>query len=136
MSISNLKQTFTAPLAKAMGYVGLIEFNKESSRVRLEFDAREEFCHPGGVIQGGFVSGWIDSTMACAVHMNSDYALSPLSLELKISFLNATLPGKVFAEAWYVKKGRSIAFLEGRLLNEQGDVLATGSSTVKLFKAN
>lgn len=134
MTLANHKQTFTESLKQSMGYVGLVSFDAETTLVRNEFDARQEFCHPGGVIQGGFVSGWIDSTMANVIHLDSDYAVSPLSLDLKISFLNATLPGRVFAEAWLVKKGRSIAFLEGQLLNESGEVLARGSSAVKLFK--
>jgi len=57
---------------------------------------------------------------------------SPLSLEIKISFLKAASPGLVIAEAWIEKLGRSTCFLEGRLLNEAGDVLAKGTSTAKL----
>lgn len=133
MSNNKQKLTLPTPLKQALGFVNLISFDRETSRIQLEFDAREEFLHGGGVVQGGFVTGWIDSAMAYLIHMKSDYAQTPLSLELKISFLSPTLPGKVFAEAWIVKQGRSIGFLEGRLLNESGDVLATGSSSVKLF---
>lgn len=127
------KITTPAPLKKAIGEIGVVSFDEEASRIRVEFEAREEFLHAGGVIQGGFVSTWIDLSMAYAIHYKTDFKQTPLSLELKISFLNPAMPGKVFAEAWIVKMGRSIAFLEGHLLNESGEVIATGSSTVKLF---
>jgi len=125
--------TLPDPLKNALAFIEVVSFDEEKKRIRLAFDAREEFVHGGGVIQGGFITGWIDLTMAFLIHKESNYSLTPLSLELKISFLEATLPGKVFAEAWIVRKGRSIGFVEGHLLNESGKVLATGSSTVKLF---
>jgi acyl-coenzyme A thioesterase PaaI-like protein len=58
--------------------------------------------------------------------------LSPLSLEIKISFLQSARPGLVIAEAWIERMGKTTAFLEGRLLNEQGEVLAKGTSTARL----
>ncbi|MBV9044440.1 MAG: PaaI family thioesterase, partial [Alphaproteobacteria bacterium] len=94
--------------------------------------ARPDHCHSGGIVQGGFVTGWIDAAMAHVVIAKSGRTLSPLSLEIKISFLQSAKPGRVIAEGWIERMGKTTAFLEGRLLNEQGDVLAKGTSTARL----
>ena len=104
----------------------------ESGRAVLRFRARMDQCHSGGVVQGGFVTGWIDSTMAYVVMAQTDFALSPLSLEIKVSFLQSARIGPVVAEAWIERRGRTTAFLEGLVRDEAGTVLAKATSTVKL----
>jgi len=83
-------------------------------------------------VQGGFVAGWIDAAMAHVVMAQSNYEASPLSLEIKVSFMQAANPGLIIAEAWIERRGKSTAFLEGLIKNEKGEVLAKGSSTVRL----
>jgi acyl-CoA thioesterase len=104
----------------------------ESGRAVIHYRARQDHCHSGGIVQGGFVTGWIDAAMAHVVMAQTDFAFSPLSLEIKVSFMQSAVPGLIVAEAWIERRGRTTAFLEGRLLNETGDVLAKGSSTVRL----
>ena len=125
-------QAAPADLNESLGLVDIISFNKETSRIRMEYEARQAFCHSGGVVQGGFVTGWIDAAMAHSVIFATDQLLSPLSLEIKVTFLKSVSPGRVFAEAWVERRGRSICFLEGQLLNEAGEILAKGTSTAKL----
>jgi uncharacterized protein (TIGR00369 family) len=91
-----------------------------------------EMCHSGGIVQGGFVTGWLDMAMANVVLSKTNYEQNLLSLEIKVSFLASAGPGLIIAEAWIERAGRSTAFLEARLTNERGDVLAKASSTVKL----
>ncbi len=104
----------------------------ESGRAVIHYRARMDMCHSGGVVQGGFVTGWIDAAMAHVVMAQTNYEFSPLSLEIKVSFLQSANPGLIVAEAWIERRGRRNAFLEGLIRNEQGEVLAKGSSTVKL----
>ena len=104
----------------------------ESGRAVVHYRARMDHCHSGGIVQGGFVTGWIDAAMAHLVMAQTKFAFSPLSLEIKVSFLQSAAPGLIVAEAWIERMGRKTAFLEGRILNEAGEVLAKGSSTVRL----
>ena len=55
-----------------------------------------------------------------------------MSLELKVSFFAPARPGKVIAEAWVEKRGRTTCFFEGRLLDSAGKVLAKASSTLQM----
>lgn len=108
------------------------ELDGEAGRAVMEFTVRPEFCHSGGVAQGGFVTGWIDAAMAHAVIGRYGQQYWVASLEIKISFFRPARPGKVRAEGWIERAGRQTVFCEGRLLDLDGEVLAKGTSTIRL----
>jgi len=118
-------------LNRTLGLVRRIEMNPEGRAV-IEYEAGLHMCHSGGVVQGGFVTGWIDAAMAHAAIAMSGPGIVPMSLELKVSFFAPARPGKVIAEAWVEKRGRTTCFFEGRLLDPAGKVLAKASSTLQM----
>lgn len=118
-------------LSRTLGLVRVIEMNAEG-RARLEYRAGQHMCHSGGVVQGGFVTGWIDAAMAHAAIAMGGPDIAPMSLELKVSFFAPARPGLVIAEGWVERRGRSTCFFEGRLLDATGRVLAKASSTLML----
>ncbi|NBW77038.1 MAG: PaaI family thioesterase [Sphingomonadaceae bacterium] len=124
MSVDSLYET--------MGLHRIVELNPEG-RAQLEYMAKPGMCHSGGVVQGGFVTGWIDAAMAHAVIAVMGDDVTPMSLEIKVSFFAPVRPGLVVAEGWIERRGRKTAFLEGRLLDGEGNVLAKGTSTATLF---
>ncbi len=119
-------------LNRALGLVRRVELDP-AGRAVLEYEAGLHMCHSGGVVQGGFISGWLDAAMAHAVMASGGFEMTPMSLELKISFFAPARPGRVIAEGWVEKSGRSTCFTEGRLLDPQGVVLAKASSTIRLI---
>lgn len=92
-----------------------------------------DFCHSGNVVQGGFVAAMLDAAMSHAVFTNIDGVIALPTLEMKISYLNASLAGSFSAKGRIVRAGKSITFLEGELFNAQGDLTATASSTAKII---
>lgn len=118
-------------LSRTLGLVRRIEMDP-AGRAVLEYEAGMHMCHSGGVVQGGFVTGWIDAAMAHAIIARFGTATVPMSLELKVSFFKPTRPGKVIAEGWIERGGGSTCFAEGRLLDSAGEVLAKSSSTLRL----
>ena len=123
-------------LMQSLGDGRVVEFVAAENRAVMEFTGKPEMCHSGNVVQGGFVTAWIDSAMARAAMLATEGALAPATLEIKVSFFRAANPGPVRAEGWVERLGRSIGFLEGRLTTLDGDVLATATSTVKLVPTN
>lgn len=105
----------------------------EPGRAVIEYLAGMHMCHSGGVVQGGFICGWIDAAMAHAAMAGDGADMTPMSLELKVSFFAPARPGIVVAEGWIERRGKSTCFAEGRLLNSAGDVLAKGTSTIRLI---
>jgi uncharacterized protein (TIGR00369 family) len=120
------------PLFQGMGFSKIIEFSKEESSIKIEYIAERRHCHSGNIVQGGYVTGWIDSAMAHSVMIPTNFEFSPLTLELKITFFKSANPGPVIAEAKVIKLGKSIAFVEGSLFSEKGILIAKGTSTNKL----
>ena len=117
-------------LYEEMGLVRIVEQSKE--RAVLEYLAKPEQCHSGGVVQGGFVTGWIDAAMAHAAIAICGEDLVPMTLELKVSFFAPARPGTIFAEGWAIKHGRRTAFYEGALKDASGTLLAKATSTMTL----
>ena len=113
-----------------LGQVRVIS-NKEGRAV-IEYEVAPQMCHSGGVAQGGFVCGWIDAAMAYA-SMSIMPDMTPMSLELKVSYFAPARPGRVIAEGWIERRGRATCFAEGRLLDTDGKVLAKASSTIRLI---
>ena len=129
--MSETRSTGVEDLNRTLGLVRRIEMNPEGRAV-IEYEAGLHMCHSGGVVQGGFVTGWIDAAMAHAAIAMSGPGIVPMSLELKVSFFAPARPGKVIAEAWVEKRGRTTCFFEGRLLDPAGKVLAKASSTLQM----
>lgn len=119
-------------LNRAMGMVRLVAMDA-AGRASVEYEAGPQMCHSGGVVQGGFISGWLDAAMAHAVIALMGADLTPMSLELKVSFFAPARPGRVIAEGWVEKAGRGTCFTEGRLLGPTGAVLAKATSTIRLI---
>ena len=119
-------------LYEVMGLTRIVSMDGEAGRSCLEYLAKAEQCHSGGVVQGGFVSGWIDAAMAHALIAKLGEGIVPMTLELKVSFLAPARPGPVFAEGWVIKAGRTNAFVEGSLKDGAGNLIATASSTLML----
>ena len=125
-----MSQPEAPTLQSALGQVRTV--SREDGRAVIEYMCAPHMCHSGGVAQGGFVSGWIDAAMAGAA-MSPSPGMTPMSLEMKVSFFAPARPGLVIAEGWIERAGRSTCFAEGRLLNAAGDVIAKASSTIRLI---
>jgi uncharacterized protein (TIGR00369 family) len=104
----------------------------EGGRAVIEYEAGLHMCHSGGVVQGGFVTGWIDAAMAHAVIGQFGRDVAPMTLEVKVSFYAPARPGLVIAEAWIERAGKTTCFVEGALKDSAGAVLAKASSTLRL----
>lgn len=120
------------PMMQTMGFRRVVEVDAKNARYVVEFEARPEQCHSGGVVQGGFVSGWIDNAMATAAMLSSGFEKVAMSLDLKIAFYRAANPGPVIAEGWVERAGKRTVFAEGLLRTVDGEVIAKGMSTIAM----
>lgn len=131
-SLSKLLAEKDSGLSKSLGRERIVLLSAKAGRAIVEFRCRPDMCHSGGVVQGGFVTAWLDSAMAFATMAATDFAYSPMSLEVKVSFFKPSAPGLVTAEGWVEQKGRSTVFAEAKLTDAQGAILAKATSTMRL----
>jgi molybdopterin converting factor subunit 1 len=119
------------------GYVDLLgmrPLSAEPGHVRMEFTATEQFLNPAGVVQGGFITAMLDDTMGPAAVAQLGPGHFAPTLELKVSFLRPVGPGRLVADGRVVHMGKSVAFLEGSLADEEGNVVATATATARVVK--
>jgi uncharacterized protein (TIGR00369 family) len=76
--------------------------------------ADERFANPAGIMQGGFLGAFADSSMgAAAVTFTEGRKVFCANAELKVSFLAPVPPGaELTCTAEVVSGGRRVAFLE------------------------
>ncbi len=112
--------------------LGVKPLEMEPDHSRVEFQAREEFYNPAGVVQGGFLAAMLDVTMSSATGALIREANIPLTLEMKVSFIQPAKAGKLIGEGHVVHRGRSVVFMEGSLSTEDGSLVATATATARL----
>lgn len=126
----NIRAVFKR-MAPASRYLGLeiVDADRAARTVEVAFNAGPELCNMWGGIQGGMVAAMLDDVMSLAVGLDLDWGQISPTLELKVSMLSPARPGRIRGLGRVVKRGRSVAFIEGELLNAEGTLIATASST-------
>ena len=104
----------------------------------IAYEIGRELCHSEVIVQGGIVAAMIDSAMTCALfgHFLAEdppRRVSPPSLEFKVSFFRAARSGRFVAQGKARKLGRTIAFLEGELFQNEVLVAAASMSSQLVF---
>jgi uncharacterized protein (TIGR00369 family) len=86
----------------------------EPGRCTWLMTADERFANPAGIMQGGFLGAFADSSMgAAAVTFVEGRKVFCANAELKVSFLAPVNPGaELTCTAEVVSGGRRVAFLE------------------------
>ena len=132
--ISTALDRLTAPpSSKLLGW-HLLDARPAEGWVRIGFDGKAEFRNPAGFIQGGILSAMLDDTMGPAVFIMTDGKLYTATITMTVNFLAPAKPGPIVGEANVTQLGKSIAFVEGRLMAEDGSVLATATTSARLVE--
>jgi uncharacterized protein (TIGR00369 family) len=132
--IATALDDFTAPpSSKLLGW-HLIDARPSEGWVRIGFDGKRDFCNPAGFVQGGILSAMLDDTMGPAVFVMTDGKLYTATITMTVNFLAPAKPGKLIGEASVTQLGKTVAFIEGRLMSEAGIVLATATTSARLVE--
>jgi uncharacterized protein (TIGR00369 family) len=120
------------PAAVLLGWKAL---SLEPGHVRVRYRARPEFANPRGAIQGGFLAAMLDDAMGPALVTTLGAEDFAPTIEMKVNYLRGARPGPLIAEGRVVHQTRSLAFLEGTLTTEDGEVVATATATARIMVA-
>ncbi len=123
--------TNSPPCAQLLGW-RLLDHDEARGWIKVGFVATSEFLNPAGRVQGGFLAAMLDDTMGPAVVVKSAGALYPSSIDMNISYLSAAKPGPLVCEAEVIRLGKTVGFVEGRVMDEDGRLLARATSSVML----
>lgn len=103
------------------------EYDEKREVVGIEVPISKIMYNPIGYIHGGIFTYIADTAMG---HLCAAFADHPgVSLELKTQFIKSAKVGSLYAEAYFLKKGRKIQFLECVIKDGQKRVLSKTTAT-------
>jgi len=121
-------------LAKLIGlefeYLPLEAADADKEVSRLTFTVNEMLMNPQGTLHGGIMATVMDISMG---HLLRKTIGPGITVEMNTQFLRAAPPGLARAEARFVKKGRSLSFMESRLWGADDKLAALTTATWKML---
>ena len=124
VDMQTLKELLKNDIFAARAGVELLVVEPGYARARME--VTPEHLNAGGVCQGGALFTLAD--LAFAAVANSRQNLT-LSLNANMTFLRAVSSGFVYADARAVYPHRRVPFIEVRLSDEKGELIAMMTSS-------
>jgi len=113
----------------------VLRAERGSGESELTFEAPEAFTNGMGNVQGGLLAAMLDSAMGAAIATVIVEGERPPTLEMKINFIRPAKVGTIGGTGRVVHRGQSVAFVEGRLTDPSGALIATSTCTARIFKA-
>ena len=129
-----LLDMFSKAPQTTLGIKKILKIDPVNGLAEVEYKAKKNMCHSGNIVQGGFITGWLDAVMALACMSKVGINTLVLSLEIKTTFIKKISHEQVLVIGNVIKIGKTIAFLEGKIVDTENNILAKGTQTVKLIK--
>jgi uncharacterized protein (TIGR00369 family) len=89
-------------------------------------------CHlqPYGIVHGGVLATLIDTATFWSVFMRVPEDAGLVNIDLKLNYLQPVEAGLLTAEGRAIRSGNSISYAEASVLDETGERIAHGTSTL------
>ena len=127
----------TLPLNTMAETLGYDVSEAWSGRVVVTAVPDRGHLNPAGTVHGGLAATMLDSCMGLAIHSTLEKGVGSTTLEFKISLLRPITPetGPIKAEGVVLSCGRRVGTAEGRVTDQQGRLLAHGTTTCLILPA-
>jgi uncharacterized protein (TIGR00369 family) len=127
----------TLPLNTMAETLGYDVSEATNGRVVVTAMPNATHLNPAGSVHGGLAATMLDSCMGLAIHSTLEKDVGSTTLEFKISLVRPITPdtGLITAEGIVLSCGRRIGTAEGRITDQQGRLLAHGTTTCLIFPA-
>jgi uncharacterized protein (TIGR00369 family) len=119
------------PISRLLGW-RLIDLKPEEGVIKVGFEGKPEFCNPSGFIQGGMLSAMLDDTMGPAAFIMTEGKLYTPTIAMTVNFISPGKVGAFVCEAKVVQMGKTVVFVEAKLMDASGTLVATATSTSRL----
>jgi len=126
----------TLPLNTMARTLGYDVVAAEKGRVLVAVEPSEDHLNPAGTVHGGVAAILLDSAMGLAVQSTLEKGFAQTTVEFKISLMRPITPetGRITAEGRVLNCGRRVGTAEGRLTDDNGRLLAHGTTTCLIFE--
>ena len=127
-----IDQNVVATMAQTLGF-RLCEV--ADGYARFEGRLTEDHLNPAGVGHGGYAAAILDSALGCSIQTKLPKGTPYGTVELKINYIRPILPSGDLLQATgtAVHVGRRMGTSEARLVDQNGKLLAHGSTTCMIY---
>jgi acyl-CoA thioesterase len=124
----------TKPANRFCDLIGLQYTDMEKGFCRTELSITSAHLNPYGTLHGGVAYSLADTGMGGALStlLADDERCS--TIEIKINYLKSARSGRLFCNTKVIHRGKSIAFLESVVTDQEEKMVATASGTFNVFK--
>lgn len=98
---------------------------------QVRFPVEPFLYNPQGTLHGGIVATVMDISMGHLLNKATGMT-GTATIEMKTQYMRPVGPGMAMSEARFLRKGRTMAFLESRLFDSADRLAAHATSTWKL----
>ena len=120
-------------------HLGVEVVDAKPGWVRLRVPVRDELRNAAGApVHGGVMSALVDMAVGGALstmHEASAGGVGQSTLDLNVSFIAGASGDDVFAEGRILRRGRTVAFGEATITDNQGKLVAVGRATYMILGA-
>lgn len=102
----------------------------KEGEMTLSFIIRKDMTNPVGILHGGAASAIIDEVIGMTVYtLGKEFVY--VTVSLTVDFLDNAKEGEtIYAKARVIRNGKTLVNVECQLVNEQGKILAKGTSNL------
>ncbi|MCS0788577.1 PaaI family thioesterase [Bacillus sp. CMF12] len=113
-------------------FIGLRLKELKEGYVLLALPIQKDFINVRNSVHGGIYASVMDTAMGMAGRSLGYDEVA--TLHLNIQYLKSVMDGTVYSEAEIIHQNRSTVLIEGRLKNEDGELIGHCTGTFKLSK--
>lgn len=123
------------PASTLLGWT-LRAIDPDAGTIEVGFTADARFLNPAGTVQGGFLAAMLDDTHGPALFAMTGGEIYAPTIDFTVSFIKPAPPGRFVGKGRVVNLGRTIAFTEAELFDESGELVARGTFSSRVMKAD
>lgn len=112
----------------------LVELGSVEGYPEIEMEIIQPMMQVYGKVHGGTIAGLMDSAIAVAVNSKITPEKGAATVELKLNYLRPVSGGKLHAQGQVVSQGKLLVVGEGRIWDDQGELVAIGTATFRIFE--
>lgn len=120
------------PLAEVFHITNL--GSEREGHARYQLEVVPELLNPHGVLHGGAIYTMVDYSMGGATMSALPAGEICATIEIKISYLAGVTAGRLTADTNIIKRGKRVVFLESRVVDDAGRIVASASGSFAVIR--
>ena len=129
---------FAREYQKRIPFVAHLKVLTESldkGAAQLSLPVEPHLTNSLGTVHGGVIMSLLDVALCTAARTLHPNSAGVVTIDMSTSFIGAASGGRLIAEGRVLKDRRTVSFVEGEALNEDGSLVAKAIGTVRVRHA-